>query len=55
MHGMVADGATRCDRGVIGWDAAGNLAGGSLAQVRQTLSTLPPFSPKPARGRSMVR
>jgi enamine deaminase RidA (YjgF/YER057c/UK114 family) len=39
-NGMAADGRIVVTGGVIGWDAAGNLADGFVAQVRQTLSNI---------------
>jgi enamine deaminase RidA (YjgF/YER057c/UK114 family) len=39
-NGMAADGRIVVTGGVIGWDSAGRLAAGFVAQVRQTLSNI---------------
>jgi enamine deaminase RidA (YjgF/YER057c/UK114 family) len=39
-NGMAADGRIVVTGGVIGWDIAGRLADGFVAQVRQTLSNI---------------
>ncbi len=39
-NGMAADGLIVVTGGVIGWDAAGNLADGFVAQVRQALDNI---------------
>src|SRR6202789_2838501 len=39
-NGMAADGRLVVTGGVIGWDTAGHLAEGFVAQVRQTLSNI---------------
>jgi enamine deaminase RidA (YjgF/YER057c/UK114 family) len=39
-NGMAADGRIVVTGGVIGWDAAGDLADGFVAQVRQALSNI---------------
>ena len=39
-NGMAAEGLIVVTGGVIGWDAAGNLADGFAAQVRQALSNI---------------
>jgi enamine deaminase RidA (YjgF/YER057c/UK114 family) len=39
-NGMAADGRLVVTGGVIGWDTAGNLADGFVAQVRQALSNI---------------
>jgi enamine deaminase RidA (YjgF/YER057c/UK114 family) len=39
-NGMAADGRLVVTGGVIGWDTAGRLADGFVAQVRQTLSNI---------------
>src|SRR5947208_246618 len=39
-NGMAADGRLVVTGGVIGWDAAGHLPEGFLAQVKQTLANI---------------
>ena len=39
-NGMAADGLLVVTGGVIGWDTAGHLADGFVAQVKQTLSNI---------------
>ena len=39
-NGMAADGRIVVTGGVIGWDAAGNLQEGFVAQARQTLANI---------------